>query len=49
MNTHGIGLGLVISKKILDQFGGNIKVKSIPGFGSSFIFTIKLFENLVIE
>ena len=49
MNVHGIGLGLNISSKILDQFGGNIKVNSIEGEGSSFIFTIKLFENLNID
>jgi C4-dicarboxylate-specific signal transduction histidine kinase len=30
MNTKGIGLGLVISEKIVKEFGGKITLKSIP-------------------
>jgi two-component system sensor histidine kinase BarA len=44
MNKKGIGLGLAISKKIINQFGGDIKVKSDINEGSTFIFTMKL-EN----
>ena len=30
MNTHGIGLGLVISENIVNTFGGTIEFNSIP-------------------
>ena len=34
MNTQGIGLGLVISEKIVKSFGGTIGVKSKYGRGT---------------
>ena len=42
LNTNGIGLGLVISKQIVNQFGGEINVKSNLGEGSTFWFTFRL-------
>ena len=45
MNVHGIGLGLNLSKKIIEQFGGKIEVESEYGKGSTFKFTMKLIEN----
>jgi hypothetical protein len=42
MNTNGVGLGLVISKQIVLQFGGSIKLESEVGVGSKFTFTFKL-------
>ena len=42
INTGGIGLGLHISKMIVNQFGGDIICKSTFGKGASFIFIIAL-------
>jgi PAS domain S-box-containing protein len=39
-NTSGIGLGLYISKQILEAHGGSIAVKSQLGVGSTFTLTI---------
>ena len=37
---EGAGLGLSISKAFVELLGGNIKVESVEGAGSNFIFTI---------
>ena len=44
INTKGIGIGLYISKKITNIFGGEISVKSKPGIGSVFTFSFALEE-----
>jgi signal transduction histidine kinase len=42
INRNGMGLGLTISKMILQQLGGTIYVESKEGVGSKFNFTIPL-------
>jgi two-component system, sensor histidine kinase and response regulator len=38
----GAGLGLAISRRIVERMGGSIAVESSPGIGSSFTYTVQL-------
>lgn len=42
---EGVGMGLVICKKIIERHGGEITAKSAPGKGTSFIVTLPLSQK----
>ena len=42
MNKDGVGVGLVISERIVSKFDGKITFKSEHGKGSNFTFTFKI-------
>lgn len=41
----GLGLGLSISKQLVELHGGEISAQSVPGEGSQFVFTLPLAEG----
>jgi len=44
VNTQGIGLGLVISKLIVEKFGGELNFLSEYGKGTTFWYTFPVFN-----
>ena len=45
----GLGLGLYISRKLVERHAGRIDVQSVPGKGSVFSVVIPLFVDPIIE
>jgi signal transduction histidine kinase len=45
----GTGLGLTISRQIIDHFGGRLWVRSRPGEGATFSFTIPIDSSAAAE
>ncbi len=40
--SEGIGMGLAVVKRIVERYGGQVWVESVPGEGSAFRFTLPL-------
>jgi signal transduction histidine kinase len=45
---QGTGLGLTISRQIVEFFGGRIWVESVPGKGAKFSFTLPIRQAIVV-
>jgi two-component system, LuxR family, sensor kinase FixL len=43
--THGMGVGLSISRTIIESHGGSITPRSNPGGGTIFAFTLPLVDK----
>ena len=41
---HGTGLGLILCKEFIEKHNGTIRVESEEGLGSSFMFTLPIYQ-----
>ncbi|MBU8870711.1 MAG: hybrid sensor histidine kinase/response regulator [Gemmatimonadales bacterium] len=48
-NVKGVGLGVVIIKKLVEAHGGEVTVTSEPGKGSTFTFTMPIAHDSSLE
>lgn len=48
-STEGTGIGLSISRNIIEQMGGSIGVDSQPGVGSTFWFELETGSNILLR
>ena len=44
-NKSGTGLGLYITKKVIEDHNGSIKVDSVQGTGTTFVIRLPLLNN----
>jgi len=48
-HSDSTGLGLAVVKKIVEMYGGQIRVESEPGRGSTFLFTLPKHESVQVD
>lgn len=43
---HGSGLGLAVSRQLVEQYGGALRVQSVPGSGATFIVVLPATDDM---